>query len=201
MIDLYSPKTSDTHEKLQRNGSMSQEESRNGGSYLSHYGLVVEVARLYAPNADLVHDIAQETYRIFLQGEKEGKWNFDNDNLPLLWQIAKNVAMLHWREYQKKSPESLRKLNDYLVQLRRERNLIDEIVEEESRSEDVKILTGCLKKISEKMQRMVDMRYFKNLSIPEIAEHYQVEAKTIQQALRRVREKIRICIERNRRHE
>lgn len=157
--------------------------------YRSRYDLILGTAKRYAPDADCVQDIVQQVFIEFAVKGREKNWDLEQNVDPLLHQITKNVALWHWRRIQRNSPEKLRELGEYILSLNE--------VREESQPirQKLEALKHCLDRLPEKSRKIVDLRYFADISAAEIGEMLNVQDRAVRQALQRIRKKLHDCIQ------
>lgn len=160
-------------------------------TFLSHYDLVVRAVAFCAPDADLANDAVQQTYLEFFQNAQRGKWDLDRDVAPLLNKIARTIALRMWKERLGTRPKHLRLLEEYL---HRKYDEAQSRHDEDTGLERMSLVRDCIRKLPEKSREMIELRYFQEKTIPEIAARMNVSEKTAQQILRRIREKIRRCV-------
>lgn len=158
----------------------------------SHYGLILEAARRYAPDCDLMRDIVQQTYLVYIQGIASKKWTAEYKIDSLLYGIAKRVALNLWKEEQKNSPENLQMIGE------RFRRSFEESSESPDPTSDEKLaaLNDCLKKIPEANRKHLERYYREGVSIEELARENDMLPNTLRQLFCRLRSKLKQCIER-----
>ncbi|MGL6197138.1 MAG: sigma-70 family RNA polymerase sigma factor [Thermoguttaceae bacterium] len=159
--------------------------------FSENYGLVISLARRYAPNESLANDIVQQAFIEFVGSDNH--WNLEADIRPLLHQITKNVALRHWHEKQRLSPEKIRAIGEYFAQRTQENTADDDYFET-----SLELLRLCLEKLPYKSRQLIDMRYFNRVRTEDIAKEYHSKPKTISRAICRIREVLKKCIQQNR---
>ena len=180
---------------LREKDSRQMMESRSqtvNDCFFSRYGVVLGTARRYAPDADLAKDIVQQAYVDFVEGVQKKQWDLSIDVGPLLATITKNAALRLWKERQKNSTEKRRKFGEFL------RLICEEYLAEYEKKpweDELAAMTQCIDRLPSKSRELIDMRYFLNTSVSEISKLSGANPKTVQQMLRRIREKLRLCIE------
>lgn len=160
--------------------------------FFSRYGMVIGIAKKYAPNADLADDIVQQAYVDFAQGLKKHDWKIDENAGPLLATITKNVAIRHWRDSRKHASAKQRRLDEFLRELT-ETHLPDP--EGIPWQDEIVYLKGCLERLPPKSRELIEQRYFLEVTVQEISELTGAATRTIQQTIRRIRDKLKSCIE------
>lgn len=161
--------------------------------FLKNYDHVVRAARWHAPDAEVAADVVQQAYLEFSRRAREGKWDLALDLAPLLYRLTQLIALRTWRERQKNKPENLRKLADFLRQRYEERDLASL---DEYQGESLRYVKDCLAELPPKHRELIENRYFKDMSNQELADAKRIPLRNVQQTIRRLREKIRRCIER-----
>lgn len=162
-------------------------------SFLASYDLVVQIARSVAPNAELAADVVQQAYVEFIRGVGQGKWDLNRDTAPLLNRITRLIGLRTWQERRKSGPDNIKKLEEFLQRkFEQQRDGSDEWVLREERISQV---NRCLQKLPDKSRELIDMRYTLEMPIAEIAATIRVSPKNTQQIIRRIRERIRRCVE------
>lgn len=156
--------------------------------FQAHYGLLLGVARRYAPAPDLVYDILQQAFVDFVDDALKGNRDFSRDVSPLLYQIVKNRALKHWAERRKGTPETLQRIAERLSADANEEKT-------EHWQDEVRHLKDCMRLLPETSRRLVERHYHEGLSMEELARREQRKAGTIRQAICRIRLRLRECIE------
>ena len=163
-------------------------------AFQSRYGLVVGVARRYAPTPDLVYDIAQQAFIDFFEGAIKGNWDLEQDVRPILYTITKNRALKFGRRRKQDSSEVLQLVWERLMSLTRENQ--DAMSDEgEELEKEVQILNQCVNKLPEKSRRYIEQHYFDGIAIKDIAQQETMDAGVLRQAFCRIRAKLRDCVE------
>lgn len=161
-------------------------------SFFSRYAVVIGTARRYAPDAELAKDIVQQAYVDFVEGARKKEWDLSTDVGPLLATITKNAALRLWKERKKDVSENRQKFAEFL------RLICDEYLvdyEDKPWEDELTAMKQCLERLPPKSREIIDMRYFLNASIDEIAQLSGASQRTVQQMIRRIREKLKLCIE------
>lgn len=176
---------------------IKSDDPRQVEAFRSKYGLVVHAAQRFAPDPDLIPDIVQQVFLEFIQNSEKRQWDIDGDINGLLYRITQNVCANLWRTRRKESPEAIRQIGEYLLQLNQQRaeqekpeEITDETVDE------FRALQECLARLPEKSRRIIDMRYFLDMPTREIAEELHMEQGTVRKTVARIRQRLRKCIER-----
>lgn len=156
--------------------------------FQSHYGLLIGIARCYAPAPDLVHDIMQEAFIDFVNDALKGNRDFDRDISPLLCTIVKNRAIKHWAERRKNTPEVLQEIAERLSRETEE-------AREEQLQDEIRHLKDCMGMLPFESRRLIEQHYRLGYSMEEIARFEQRKPDAIRQAVCRIRLRLRECIE------
>lgn len=168
---------------------MNREETHAAQVFMSHHGFVMGLALKHAPWPGLAEDVLQQVFLEFIA--KADRWDLDTDPKPLLATMTRHVAQRYWRERTREMPEMMRKLADHLRMLAEERTAPARYEEETD------ALRRCLEKLPAKSRSLIDMYYYADLSTAEIACQTGTRTDTVCRAICRLREKLRICINRS----
>lgn len=164
-----------------------------------HYVRVLDVSRSYAPRPEWAVDVAQQVFlEFFAKSERfvddSGIEDVENhDFTPLLLDMARKIALRHWREIQKSSSENIRKMGEVLRQLGENHDDSDDWSEKRNGLEE------CLETLSPKSRHLIDCYYFNGISVRRLASQLSVSEKAVYKAMFQIRRKLRECIEKNRR--
>ncbi len=156
-----------------------------------HYGLLLGVARRYAPAPDLVHDIVQQAFVDFVDDALKGKRDFSRDISPLLYRIVKNRAIKHWAERRKNMPETLQKIAQRLSA-----DANDDVPEHWQ--DEVRYLEECVRSLPESSRRLIEQHYRQGISMEEMARRGRRNPAAVRQAICRIRLRLKGCIEKKR---
>lgn len=159
--------------------------------FQTHKGLVVKIARSYAPNYELVQDIIQQVYLEFIQKCKKKDWNQDDNLSPLLGQMTKFIAIRQWKKYQKEKSVHFQRLGEYLRRFQEKSGTANEPM---ANDDEVAAMKTCIEKLPPKSRQMVDLRYFLEHSTKDIAIMFSVKENSVVQSLGRIRAKLKECI-------
>lgn len=154
--------------------------------FLTYRHYVKAIALQFAPMHHLADEIVQEVFSLFL--EKSDQLDFSKNFKGYLAALTRNIAQKHWRNESRHFSEEMRRTAEYVRRLAEEQNV-------DRYSEELEALRTCLEKSPKKMQQMVQMHYFGNLSMLELAEHWNLSADSVYQAFFRLRKRLRLCIE------
>ncbi len=153
---------------------------------LSHHDFVRVTAFRESPYPGMTEDIVQQVFVEFFA--KRDQWNYDDDLRPLLKTMTKYVAARLWREKSR-----------YLSAVRK-------AIAEEVRisvhnsdfpyEEDMASLHQCLNKLSGRARKLIELRYFSDIPIADIAERLMLKPNSVYRTICRLREKLKACIER-----
>lgn len=152
-----------------------------------HRAFVLGLAARFAPIPSLAEDIAQQVFLEFLA--KEERWDLSRDIRPLLATMTRHVAARLWRERSVHLSAEMRGLAEHIRQLA-------EQSEPQAHNEDrLRALKGCLEKLPARSRQLLDWYYAAPLNSAEIADRLGMKAVAVRQALCRLREQLRRCIE------
>lgn len=176
--------------------------SEVGRIFQSKFGLIVNVARQYAPRPDMVYDIVQQAFVDFAgsmlkegyRDNSDGDYDETRDIVPLLYQITKNRALKAWRECRDHMPEHRRKIAEQMMELARNRHEERQHDSEADRRFDA--LYDCLDALPEKSRDLIRKHYFDAIPLVDIAAARQQKPEAIRQLFARIRAKLRECIQR-----
>lgn len=174
-------------------GKMTQKktsflEERAATLLLRYHGYVFRLARRFAPIQDLAEDIAQQVLADFI-GKAE-QWDLEQDLRPLLMAMTRRSAQAVWRQQAKLLPETLRQIAEYVrTELEEENN---DILRQNDR---IDALEHCLSKLPASARKLITLHYYEGISTESLAAQLGKKANAISQAMYRVRERLRTCIE------
>ena len=155
--------------------------------FLNHYILVRQVAMKMAPIRYVQEDIAHDVFVYFLS--RFDQWDYDPATIKaLLRRITENIALQHWRTYQKNLPERLREVAERLWQ---EPTVLQEQADWE---EQMAALEMCLQKLSAENRDLVEAYYFAEASWNELADEKNVKSGTLRMKMSRIRTLLYDCI-------
>lgn len=153
---------------------------------MKYHRFVFRQARCAIPFPDLAEDVAQQTFVDFLA--KADQWDLKKDLRPLLITMVQRCARSVWRDRAKLLPEALQQIGEF-VQL--------ELRDDEALDERLPALRNCLQKLPVGGRQLMTRYYFDGVSTKQIAEELQKNADAVGKAIYRIREKLRLCIERS----
>lgn len=162
-----------------------------GEAFLANYDSVLSVAFRFAPLPDLVDDVLQETFNIFVS--RAECYDLKTETRFLLMKIAKNVALGFWKQRQRERSKVAQLIFEHVRQYGESLSAPEEDTGCYSREQGA--LGTCLEKLSPQNRDIVRQHYFQKLPIAEIASQYQTTTDAIKQLLFRIRKKLRICID------
>lgn len=157
----------------------------------NHYGIVMGIARRYAPNESVVDDIVQQVFLELLETFEE-KWDAGRDIGPLLAQMAKRKAQLAWRN-QNREMKSVERIAARLLTVYEENETQAE--NEATYTTELLALKHCLAKLPAKSREMVEEHYFHGIPMNTMADEKQIKQGTIRRFFHRVRLGLRHCLE------
>ena len=154
------------------------------------YGLIVAVARRFAPSPDLAYDVAQQSFVDFAEYAAQGKVDWSKDVTPLLYRIAKFRALKLWEDRKRQSGGVFAEIAE---------NLAAE-PEDDRETEDFRTLRLCLEKLPPQSRELIERYYYHDDSMNDIARQKERTPGAIRQAMYTIRLKLRECIERIRKN-
>lgn len=160
-------------------------------TFQKHHGLILAVARRYAPTPDLVYDIVQQVFVDFAESAIKGNWDSSRDPAPFLYQITKNRATLHARLRKRESGDYMEVVGQRLMEILKQRK---ESVEE--MNGQIEALEKCMEKLPEKSRQLIKSYYSEEISKETISLREQITLGTLRKAIFRIRIQLRNCIRR-----
>lgn len=157
--------------------------------FLAHRHHIKAVAIRYLPYSHLADEVVQQVYVEFVS--KAEKWNFDGNIKALLAVMTRNIAKAYWKTESRNLPEKLQKIAQHLQKIPEH-----DLPEEDQYAEHLQALRECLKKAPEKTGELVRLHYFNGMSFQQIASDMDINPDSVYRAVYRLREKMRLCIER-----
>ncbi len=157
--------------------------------FLAHRHYIKAVAMRYVPYSHLADEVVQQVYVDFIS--KADKWNFDGNIKSLLAVMTQNIARAYWKSESRNLPEKLQKIADFVRQIAE-----NDDRQAEQYAEHLAAMRNCLKKAPEKTGELVRLHYFDGMSFSEIASKMEINPDSVYRAVYRLREKLRLCIER-----
>lgn len=149
-----------------------------------HQEAIFRLAYLLLGDADEAEDVAQETFiRAFRMLER-----FDTTRplRPWLLRISSNLAHNHHRG-----------VSRYLAALHRfyQSKLVESSGDEPEQRMEARALWQAMRRLDEKDQQVIYLRYFLDLPVPEVAETLNIPSGTVKSRLSRALERLRTVIE------
>jgi RNA polymerase sigma-70 factor, ECF subfamily len=137
------------------------------------------------PDPDQAQDVYQDA--VMTLWEKFGEYRTDEPFLPWAYRFAHFKVLAH----RKKNRRQPALLDDDVLNI-----LAEEQVEENERLEaQLRLLPGCLDKLTQKERRLLEMRYDGRATLAQIAVETGRLADTLYRVLHRVRKKLLDCME------
>lgn len=152
-----------------------------------YYAYILKVASRLAPDATLVEDIAHQAVVEFLVHHQ--RWRAGCDPKPILVKITKVIAAKHWKNWLSVRPESVGRVVGRL------RERAEELLEAEWRDEAQADLRKCLDALPPRERKLIEQHYYQNIPLPEIARNTDRKVNAVYQALFRIREMLKRCIQ------
>lgn len=161
--------------------------------FQSHEAFLVAVAFRFAPRPDLVPDIVQQTFVRFMERALQKPWNLEIETKPLLYSIAKSVALDHWRRYQQESPEALVRIGRHLSRIQAENEHKEATYERNTRR--VEALKECREKLPTDSAILLEEHYDRGISISDMAKKRNINTARLRMVFFRLRAKLKDCIQ------
>jgi RNA polymerase sigma-70 factor, ECF subfamily len=137
------------------------------------------------PDSDQAQDVYQDV--VMILWEKFADYRRDEPFLPWAYSFAHFKVLAH----RKKNRRQPALLDSDVLEI-----LAEEQVREDERLEaQLRLLPGCLEKLTQNERRLVEMRYDGRFSVAQIAEETGRLADTLYRVLHRARKKLLHCIE------
>ncbi|HBT76172.1 MAG TPA: hypothetical protein DEB39_04430 [Planctomycetaceae bacterium] len=172
---------------------MSNDFDRLISQFESKSGLLLKIARRYAPRPDLAADVMQEVFMEFVRYSPRRRWDLESDIAPLLCRMTRDCAIRIWKKECRHSSEALIKLAEKLAAIREagivRKSPLPEIAHLET-------LRECVKKLPERSRFMIEEHYFNGISLERLAAENSGNAATLRKSLFRIRTLLRRCVER-----
>lgn len=177
---------------------MQAKEIQAAQKFLANYGYVKRCALTAAPLPRFAEDIAQQVFIEFVSRSEQ--WDLDSDLRPILAKTTFFVAKKYWREHRKNLPPMLAKLAENL-QLDEEASLAAASTQrnshENDRENEIAALWKCLDLLPAKSRDLIHSYYFKHVKTDQLAQEMKVQTESVNRAICRIREKLRLCMQRN----
>ena len=132
-------------------------------------------------------DVMQECNLVLWR--KSGEFREGCDFLPWAFAIARFQAMPHFRDQKR---DRLHLVDDEVADL-----LASELEEQAGDFEEMRIaLRHCVAKLPDNSRQLIDLRYFRKLSIQSVADEVARKLSAVKIALMRIRHGLKDCVER-----
>lgn len=155
---------------------------------LRHHGYVFRQARRFMILPDLTEDVVQQVFIELLK--TPDRWQMEKDLRPLLLVLTRRTAQKIWKDQAKYLPSDIRKLSE---RLRLEFAKAEENFPETS--DQIDALRHCIPMLSDRGRKLVTDYYFDGVSLETLSKQLHKKTNVIAQALYRLREKLRSCID------
>lgn len=155
---------------------------------LRHHGYVFRQARRFAILPDLAEDVVQEVFVELLRTPE--RWKVEKDLRPLLLVLTRRTAQKIWKAQAKHLPEGIRELAE---RLRLDFAKTDG--EQLETPDRVDALRCCISKLSEQGRKLIADYYFDEVPLDTLSKQLEKKTNVVAQALYRLREKLRLCVE------
>ncbi len=155
--------------------------------FMKHQREIYAHILIMIPNYSQADDILQETATVlwYKFADFEIGTNF------AAW--GKRIAFNIVRDYFKKQRSARQLLNeDHL------KEVIDRLANNlEHLDYRMEALQSCMKKISEKDRKIIQLRYENGLSVPQISKHVKRPIQGLYKAMARIHESLLVCVKKN----
>jgi RNA polymerase sigma-70 factor, ECF subfamily len=160
---------------------------------VKEYGSVVRACLAgHLPSADLVEDLAQETF--IAAYEHLGEFDLEKDFGPWIKGIARNKMLMHLRRsYQ--HGEAIEKLKAKAAQ-----EVFEEVARLQSADDGQAVdrLRRCFEKLPQRIMGVLRARYFERESVTAIAGRHGTSVSAISSLLFRGKKELQVCMGRSR---
>ena len=156
--------------------------------FMEQHNFVKGIALRYAPYPGFAEDIVQQVFLEFVA--KKDQWKIGEDPRPLLATMTRNVARRFWQEKTRTMPAVLRNIAERI------RRLSETQTGETAYDEELFALQICLDQLPQRGRSLLEKRYFHKSSSDRIAGEMNLKVNTLNRTLCRLRDKLRLCIER-----
>ncbi|MDO5566280.1 MAG: sigma-70 family RNA polymerase sigma factor [Planctomycetia bacterium] len=157
--------------------------------FLKHSGLVRLVAFESAPCRDLVDDIVNETFVVFVSNPE--KWDLTRPIQPLLRKIVHNISLQFWKKRMSSLSPAHREVSEILRKRYEEQLPTAQTVELDDR---LYALDLCMGKLSVEQKTLLDEHYVQSLSFVELGEKYAMKPDSLQKRVSRLRMALERCV-------
>lgn len=158
--------------------------------FLAHYGFVKRCALAAAPLPRFTEDIAQEVFVEFITHSQ--RWDLESDVRPLLAKTTYLVARKYWRDHKKTLPPMLVKVAE---NIRQNEDETQKSTTERLYENEIAALRQCLDRLPAKSRKVIRSYYFDHVDTERLAEGLEIQAKSVNRMICRIREKLRLCIQ------
>lgn len=157
--------------------------------FLEHYHFVQFVAFEEAPHIGFQGDIVNDAFVDFMN--KAEQWDLDSDVRPLLKRITQIIAMRYWKSHLQTMPESLRLIAERVHQRLPSRT---SLLGTDRLDEELTALSHCIEKLPLRSRELLEIFYYKQVSLADYARTSNQNAGTIRKNLTRIRLSLKKCI-------
>ncbi|MDO5581815.1 MAG: sigma-70 family RNA polymerase sigma factor [Planctomycetia bacterium] len=159
-------------------------------TFLKHWSFVRYIAILKAPDPVLTDDIVNDVYLNFVQQAE--RWDVNRDPRPILRKLTKDIAGKYWQQHLRSTPEHLRKIAERIEQRLESREVNMDPCDLD---DQLSALSVCLKKLTERSRRLLDLHYVQKIKLTRIAAEQEQNLNTLYSQIDRIRIVLRNCIE------
>lgn len=152
-----------------------------------HHGFIFRHARRCVPFVDMAEDVVQQVFVEFLK--RADQWDLEADLRPLLLVITRRTAQTLWKKQAKMLPSSLLEIAEYI-----RTEFENDCPDSSSDSEKVEALQACVQTLPEQGKKLITLYYFEGVSTKKLAELMRRKGSAVAQAIFRLRERLRKCI-------
>lgn len=172
---------------------MKETERSAATIFLSLHDYVRALSLRYAPIPDISEDICQQVFLEFVS--KSHLWNLDEDVRPLLRVLTKRFADRAIHEKKRTMPETLMKIAENTIR-RQEEAFPEDKSDDNLYQEEKQALKICIDSLPARSKEMIELRFFKNETIDQIAKKLSLSTVAVRHAIYRIRDKLGKCIAR-----
>lgn len=153
--------------------------------FLTYFDDVMGLAIRFAPCSDLADDIAQEVFSCFVQ---EYDNEDDSDTQILLYRLTRRIAQRHYHRKMQTMPEALRKIGEFMARQGRT------VTEPAQYRSEIEAMKDCLERLPMQSREVIDLHYFENVPLTDIAKRKGIRSGTLRQIMTRIRRKLKECV-------
>ncbi|MDO5552775.1 MAG: sigma-70 family RNA polymerase sigma factor [Planctomycetia bacterium] len=159
--------------------------------FMQYYPFVRHLALISAPSPDLQDDIVNDVYIRFIRSCE--RYDLDKGITELLRTITTNCAHDYWKKHLQTHSPKFVQLSELVGH---ELELIDKSVQTENLDDESVALTQCIGNLTPRSRELVEMHYFEDIPIVEIAEIKKISLTALYKTFLRIRVAIKDCVQR-----